>query len=58
MTPPIFTLAPQAIPDNFKWNSDKFHLTYPGNLKLTDIMATVRNATSIVLIGYSLSYEC
>ena len=57
MTPPIFTLAPQAIPDNFKWNSDKFHLTYPGHLKLTDIMAAVRNATSIVLIGYSLVHE-
>ena len=49
MAPPVFNLDPQAIPENFKWNSDKYHLTYPGFISVDDMMASVLAKSALVL---------
>lgn len=52
-----FNLTPQAVPANFKWRSDRYHLTYSGYIPLADLLNMVANVTSTPLIGYSICHE-
>ena len=50
-------LAPQPIPDNFRWTTKYVHLTYAGHIPVEEILANVRNATSVLLVGWSICHE-
>lgn len=52
-----FQLAPQPIPDDFKWRSHLYHLTYPTHVEIRYLWAVLLAATAIPLIGYSVVHE-
>ena len=52
-----FKLAPQPIPDNFRWRGQYFHLTYANWVELDAILQVCDAITSVPIIGYSFVWE-
>lgn len=52
-----FTLKPIDIPDDFTFTGNMLHLTYKGHVAPEVLLATVRRATSVPILGYSVAHE-
>ena len=52
-----FKFDPQPIPQDYTFNGKNHHLTYPGFISKSDLLATAGRATTVPLEGWSACHE-